>query len=414
MCNDIHMFQKIMHPQILQAIHTSIRQFSVYSESSLIGQQIDFSNMLERYMTRGKMIRSTLYLYWVHAYRDEQTPMNEEILAPFMPIAVVLEWLQVYLLIHDDIMDNDDTRRGMPSMHIQIAHNLSSLLGKQSYNKDDYTLVHRDTQTPYEDLSTFYMGTALAMCLGDSIHSFIFLLLSDLEQYYEQNPAYRNNHTTLMRICAQRLVWVGMGQFDDLYFSSYSGNAHMLDNIDTIISQDTIIRMYERKTGEYTFTLPALLALYSVKDRGADMGSDTIPHSSMSTIETMGNLMGCMFQIQDDVIDLQYSSRDSGKPQGSDFIERKYNYLFSVLFEYAKKKGKTEELWALWNEANKSDEHLQLILKYCNEWNVWEHITLVQENYLEQAKTAITTLNIESEYKEGFNNFLEYLIMRER
>ncbi|HWF44720.1 MAG TPA: polyprenyl synthetase family protein [Candidatus Kapabacteria bacterium] len=47
----------------------------------------------------------------------------------WLPAAAAVELLHTFTLIHDDIMDNASTRRGLPTMHIQYGTNVAILSG---------------------------------------------------------------------------------------------------------------------------------------------------------------------------------------------------------------------------------------------------------------------------------------------
>lgn len=71
----------------------------------------------------GKRIRAFLVLESarLHGVSDEAA----------MPVAVAVELLHAYSLVHDDLpaMDNDDLRRGMPTVHIQWDESTAILAG---------------------------------------------------------------------------------------------------------------------------------------------------------------------------------------------------------------------------------------------------------------------------------------------
>src|SRR5690606_23223644 len=68
----------------------------------------------------GKRFRAGLL---VVGYRTVST---EGALEPAIEAAAALELLQSYLLIHDDWMDQDTSRRGGASAHVQLAEHFDS------------------------------------------------------------------------------------------------------------------------------------------------------------------------------------------------------------------------------------------------------------------------------------------------
>ncbi len=52
-----------------------------------------------------------------------------------IPFAVALELIHTFTLIHDDIMDKDEERRGMPSVHKKFGENIAILAGDTLFAK---------------------------------------------------------------------------------------------------------------------------------------------------------------------------------------------------------------------------------------------------------------------------------------
>lgn len=72
---------------------------------------------------KGKRLRPLLFLTLIAAY--EKDPMA------YMEIACAIECIHTYSLIHDDLpsMDNDDFRRGMPTVHKKFNDAIALLAG---------------------------------------------------------------------------------------------------------------------------------------------------------------------------------------------------------------------------------------------------------------------------------------------
>src|SRR5665647_1618853 len=77
----------------------------------------------------GKRIRPVL----MFAVSDMLTLAADEIL----PFACAIEMIHTYSLIHDDLpcMDNDDTRRGMPTCHVKYPEAIALLAGDALLNR---------------------------------------------------------------------------------------------------------------------------------------------------------------------------------------------------------------------------------------------------------------------------------------
>jgi len=72
---------------------------------------------------KGKRLRPLLFLTLVDAFKID--PLN------YMDIACAIEYIHTYSLIHDDlpVMDDDDLRRGMPTVHKKFSEAIALLAG---------------------------------------------------------------------------------------------------------------------------------------------------------------------------------------------------------------------------------------------------------------------------------------------
>ncbi len=231
----------------------------------------DAIERLELFMQNGKMIRGALvYLGYDLSGKKEHPDL--------IKIATAMELFQAGLLIHDDIMDHDDLRRGKPSMHNQYEQ----ILQKHASN------------SPKDSAVSF------ALCVGDLAFFYAYELLASIQDQEIAN------------ITSQSLSRVAQAQMQDVYFGSSN----------KLPTKEEILTLYHYKTGDYSITLPMTL--------GAVLGGtskETIHH-----INLFGKNLGIAFQLVDDRLNLFGDPSVSGKPVGSDIIEEKktlYYYLLS-------------------------------------------------------------------------------------
>jgi geranylgeranyl diphosphate synthase, type I len=69
----------------------------------------------------GKRLRAAMAIAGAHAAAGDDFPLDE-----VRRLGVALELLQTFFLVHDDWMDNDDLRRGGPTVHVMLAATLGS------------------------------------------------------------------------------------------------------------------------------------------------------------------------------------------------------------------------------------------------------------------------------------------------
>jgi len=237
----------------------------------------DAIERLEIFMRNGKMIRGTLVFL---GYDLISQNSSNDILA----VAQAAEFFQAGLLIHDDIMDNDELRRGKPSMHTQYTN----------------LMLQENARYPKNT------GRSFAICVGDAAFFLGYHLLNKIENV--------NSRQKLTDIFSNELTNVSFAQMQDVYNGASKRNATL----------DDIFRLYQYKTGQYSIALPLTAGAILAGAR-----KETLRH-----IEKFGGALGIAFQLTDDTLNLFGDPKITGKPIGSDIREGKQTpYLFYLLQE---------------------------------------------------------------------------------
>ncbi len=172
-------------------------------------------------------------------------------------VGAAVECIHAYSLIHDDLpcMDNDSLRRGKPSTHIKF-------------------------------------GESTAILAGNSLLTMAFEILSNSN--LKINDKTKVNLIKKLSECSGHLGIAG-GQFLDLSFEKKK------------ISKKKIIGMEIKKTGKlfsFCCMAPAIIKNKSLKE--------------INSFEKIGSNIGLLFQIADDLIDYQGSSKIAGKKTKKD------------------------------------------------------------------------------------------------
>lgn len=185
-----------------------------------------------------------------------------------MPYACAVEMIHTYSLIHDDLpcMDDDDYRRGKPSNH-------------KVY------------------------GECIATLAGDSMQSLAFEIMLSDDAVSKTTPvrALKAAHT-LARYCGT-LGMVG-GQVIDI--ESENKNAPL----------STLQEMDEKKTAALIKAACEMGCIIGGADEQKITAATKYAHS-----------IGIAFQIVDDILDVTATSKDLGKPVGSDKDNNKSTYV---------------------------------------------------------------------------------------
>jgi geranylgeranyl diphosphate synthase type II len=113
-----------------------------------------------RYMIQigGKRIRPRLCLTAYALYKDE---FNEEILTP----AAAIEVFHSFTLIHDDIMDKADVRRGVPTVYRKWDENTAILSG-DVMSIESYKMIAKAPAKVLPQVLDLFNKTAAEVCEG--------------------------------------------------------------------------------------------------------------------------------------------------------------------------------------------------------------------------------------------------------
>lgn len=105
----------------------------------------------------GKRVRPALSLMSYNLYKEDITHV--------MPIAMAIEIFHNFTLLHDDLMDKADMRRGKPTVHIKWNDNTAVLSGDAMLIEAYKEIAKTDSQYLSEALQLF-STTAMEICCG--------------------------------------------------------------------------------------------------------------------------------------------------------------------------------------------------------------------------------------------------------
>jgi farnesyl diphosphate synthase len=260
-----HEFETYLTQKIESADISDIRLKEAMSYSLLLG---------------GKRIRPFLVRATGELFGANKEDLNT--------IAVALEAIHTYSLIHDDLpaMDDDNLRRGQPTCHRKF---------------DDAT----------------------AILAGDTLQSFAFSILT--ESVFETVSAQQQ--IKIINVIADAASKMCAGQSIDLQ------NTNEAD-----VTLAELENMHALKTG--AMINASVMA-------GAIAGNAT--DEQLTALEIYADAIGLAFQVWDDVLDITSDTETLGKPQGSDEAANKTTY--PALLGLDETKQKAQDLIAKANSA---------------------------------------------------------------
>lgn len=227
----------------------------------------DVSRRLEEFAVAGKMLRGALVLLGADLFSRERD--GEE-----LKVAAAVELLQSALLVHDDIMDRDEYRRGQASVYAQYDR-LGSARGVSE---------------------AAHFGASMGICAGDVAIFTAFEILGGLHV-----PA--RTLASILSLVSKEMTYVGVAQMQDVYLGQSAGR----------VEESDVYSLYLYKTGRYTFSLPLMLGGLLAE----------APRRTVDSLAHLGERLGILFQMKDDEIGLFGDADQTGKPCGSDIAEGK-------------------------------------------------------------------------------------------
>ena len=235
-------------------------------------------------MGGGKRLRPA-FCYWGWRAAVHEYDLAEHHDAA-LEACVGLEFLQACALIHDDVMDGSDTRRGLPAAHrvFESMHAQDNWVG-----------------------SSPMFGIGAAILLGD-------LCLSWADQVFLASPmptvALERAKPLFDVMCTELMA----GQYLDLLEQARSNTS--LDRAKTVVRY---------KSAKYTIERPLHLG-------GALAGAS---EAVMQSYSDYGLALGEAFQLRDDILGVFGDPKETGKPAGDDIREGKRTVMVAFAFASA-------------------------------------------------------------------------------
>lgn len=244
------------------------------------------------FLAGGKRFRA-IFAYWgwhgVTALSQPERLDAPDQIATIIDIATAVEIFHAAALVHDDIIDNSDTRRGAPSVHRRYAEMLSG-------------------DTSPELAGRF--GISAAILHGDLLLNWSDELLADTVADIADPAAGR----AVRAEYASMRTEVTAGQYlDVLEENAWRGHsdAELIERA---------IRILTYKSAKYSVAVPLSL--------GAHAAAGT--PEQLAALGRYGIEVGTAFQLRDDVLGVFGDSSVTGKPTGDDIREGKRTLLVAL------------------------------------------------------------------------------------
>lgn len=307
-------------------------------------------------LNSGKRIRPILFYFgYILAGGKNKTEA--------LKTSIAIELAHSYFLIHDDIIDQDDIRRGDLSVHYKYE---KSFAGKLKEKK----LEH--------------FGISMGIIVGDLASTFGYEILinSDFSLDLKIKAIGRLNYIIANTIAGEAL---------DVILAEYPN-----------VKIDRISEMQKYKTAKYTIEGPLHL--------GAILAG--VDEKFLESLSKFAIPVGIAFQIRDDIIGIFGDEKKIGKPAGSDIKEGKKTFLISKALEKANDNQKNILNNALGNE-NISVDDIDKVKNIIIETGSLEFSKTKARELIDGAKKSLNDLDISEENKKFLCDLADFIAGRE-
>lgn len=301
-------------------------------------------------LSGGKRLRGILAMqsYYAHGGTDDMVALGA---------ARVLELMQAYLLVVDDIADRSDTRRGGPSAHRII----------------EAVAVKTDMRGDIGHYSRAQAVNAAQCGAHRASLELLRLPVSDSVVRKAMISLHKNIEIT------------GIGQINDLYNEATS----------TVLDEQAIERVLTQKSAYYTFVNPLELGACLA---GKDVLSEGLHAYAVS--------IGCTFQIADDLLGTFGDKDDTGKSTNDDIREGKMTLITQHALANANDSARGR-LRSILGDSNATETDCNEVRSIMKTSGAYEYASERRNWYAEQAHTALSSANVAD---EKFISFLDQLI----
>ncbi len=319
------------------------KEISKYQDNEFVKNSLE---ELKRLSQGGKRVRGYLIKLGQMLFgKDDDS---------YVDLAAAIEIFQTAILIHDDIIDQADKRRGMDTINFRYSG---------------------------------HIGISKAICIGDLGFFISYRIINNVNVGKELKDE-------IIKIYSKTLHNTVNGEIVDVELPLKSLDYHKK------MSEKIIYDIYVNKTAWYTIIGPILIGAASANADAA---------SKQKLIE-MGTNLGIAFQIKDDLLGLYSNSNDMGKTL-NDIKEGKQ----TIIYKYAIDHASNEELNIIekyYGNPNVTSEENKVITKLFEKLGARKNAEEQASFYTNKGIDIINKMDVKN--KGFFMDFADYLLKREK
>ena len=267
-----------------------------------------------------------------------------------------LELLHTFALVHDDVMDGSDARRGERSTHRRF--------------------IDRHQERGWRSESRRF-GEGAAILVGDLAFVYADLLLGRVD-----DDAHRIFDELRVELC--------IGQYLDLVGTSSGSN-----------DAEQAARIQRYKSGKYTVERPLHLGAALAGRLGELAGP----------LSEVGLPLGGAFQLRDDLLGVFGDAEVTGKPVGDDLLEGKLTPLIAVAARRVEDAG--AELLARIGHAGLGPDEIDALQALLVDCGARDEVESMIASLGDEALAALSLVPITDEARDALGELATYVAWRD-
>ena len=290
----------------------------------------------------------------------------------YLALGCALELFQTSILIHDDIIDKADKRRGLDTIPVKYQ----KIYGDPIKEGNDFEGKRKD------------IGNSMALCLGDLG---FYLALQIIVQNYRNNEnldrVLEYYNSVAIKTCEGEMVDVILPFYEEFYGEEDDLESHVME-------------IYKLKTAWYSVVGP-----YSL---GAILGG--LDDKKVHKLEDALINLGVAFQIKDDLLGIYGDEKHIGKSVTSDVSE----YKQTILYAYAINTEYRDELLKYYGK-NISVKEMDKVKEIFDKSGAREYANKTMDKLFKDSFKDILDLDfLSTDKKKLLLGFAEFLKVRSR
>jgi len=330
---------------------------------------IDYTQEL---LQGGKRFRA-LFAYWAWAASLPPGSNPSELIEQANGIVGIASALEIFhgaALVHDDLMDQSDTRRGKPSIHkrFESMHTEKGFLG---------------------DPERF--GQSGSVLVGDLMLNWS----SEVFGAAVTNAPNSNIETSCRNEFSKMRFEVMAGQYLDVL----EENAAPLRSLSDAVTMAEKVMLY--KTAKYSLEAPLLI--------GSSFAGAN--EQTLRGFSNFGIPLGLAFQIRDDILGVFGDPEITGKPAGDDLREGKRTVLVALTLQQSSS-SIAKIFNDLLSERDLEEEQIEFMQQTIRDSGALEKTERMMHEYGDRALEALNSMELEADAKQKLQALAERVISR--